>query len=85
VHRKAVAILRLPQPLSFHRFFLSGRCVSAEPAAALAAFDAELERNTLLAAAPAFFDVFSFFAIVLHLQSVGSTTDMLREKIVEIG
>jgi hypothetical protein len=79
-----VAILRTPQPPSFHRFFLSGRCVSAEPAAVLAAFGAELERNTLLAADPAFFDVFSFFAIVLHLQSVGSTIDMLRKKVVEI-
>jgi hypothetical protein len=45
------------------RFFLSGACVNADPAAVFAALLDFGLRRTLLAAVAAFFPVFSFFAI----------------------
>jgi hypothetical protein len=57
-------------------FFLSGRCVNAEPAALLEALPVLPLRNTLDAALPAFAPVFSFFAMAHFPAPTGTNADV---------
>ncbi len=57
-------------------FFLSGRCVKADPAAVLDAFPVLPDLRTFDAAVPAFLDVVSFFAIDSSFRSTLGIRDI---------